>query len=138
MSDAYCGGCACGAIRYEVTDEPIAQIDCQCRSCQHLSGTGHSSYLIFPDHKQVKLEGEGKVWQVAGDNGNVKSHAFCTTCGSPVYLTSSAAPGVFTIHAASLDDPSRYAPQAVTYNVSGYAWDQVDPALHKFERMPPR
>ena len=134
----YTGGCACGAIRYEISDEPLAQNDCQCRSCQQLSGTGHGSYLTFADEKKVTLEGEGKVWKVAGDSGNVKAHAFCTTCGSPVYLTFSAAPELFTIHAASLDDPSRYAPQAVTYTVRGYAWDHLDPALHRFEKMPPR
>jgi hypothetical protein len=86
----------------------------------------------------VKLEGEGKIWRAESDNGNVKSHAFCTTCGSPVYLTFSKAPGVFTVHAASLDDPSRYAPQAVTYTMRGHAWDHVDPALTRFAKMPPR
>jgi hypothetical protein len=40
-------------------------------------------------------------------------------------------------HAASLDDASRYAPQVVTYGVRGHAWDHVDPALPKFEKMPP-
>ena len=40
MSDAYTGGCACGAIRYEIADEPIAMLDCQCLDCQQMSGTG--------------------------------------------------------------------------------------------------
>jgi hypothetical protein len=53
-------------------------------------------------------------------------------------LTFSAAPDLFTIHAASLDDPSRYRPAAVTYRVRGLAWDQIDPALVQFERMPAR
>jgi hypothetical protein len=41
------------------------------------------------------------------------------------------------VHAASLDDPSRYKPQIVTYHGRGYAWDHVDPALPKFDKMPP-
>jgi hypothetical protein len=45
---------------------------------------------------------------------------------------------LFTVHAASLDDPSRYQPQAVTYRVRGHAWDKVDPALQQFDTMPPR
>ncbi|MEA2879944.1 MAG: hypothetical protein QOF14_5140, partial [Hyphomicrobiales bacterium] len=55
----------------------------------------------------------------------------------PVYLTFAAAPKLFTIHAASLDDPGRYEPQMVTYTVRGHGWDRVDPALRKFEKMPP-
>ena len=38
-------------------------------------------------------------------------------------------PELFTVHAASLDDPARFKPQAVTYGVRGHAWDHLDPAL---------
>jgi hypothetical protein len=47
MSEAYAGGCACGAIRYEISGEPMMN-DCQCRDFQRKSGTGHGSYLTFP------------------------------------------------------------------------------------------
>ena len=106
MSETYTGGCACGAIRYEISDEPMVLNDCQCRDCQRKSGTGHGSYLTFPDRRSVKLEGEAKHWDIVGDSGNVKTRAFCPTCGSPVYLTFAAAPDLFTVHAANLDDPS--------------------------------
>ena len=61
---------------------------------------------------------------------------FCPACGSPVYLTFAALPDLFTVHAASLDDPSRFAPQVVTYGIRGFDWDVLDPALPKFEKMP--
>ncbi len=137
MSEAYTGGCACGAVRYEISCEPVFMNDCQCRDCQRKSGTGHGSYLTFAERKRVKCEGEAKQWDIVGDNGNVKTHAFCPTCGSPVYLTFKAMPDLFTIHAASLDDPGRFKPQVVTYAVRGHAWDYLDPALPKFDRMPP-
>jgi len=137
MSEAYGGGCACGAIRYEISGEPMVSNDCQCRDCQRRSGTGHGSYLTFPSRAQVKLTGEAKQWDVVGDSGNVKTHAFCPTCGSPVYLTFAAAPDFFTVHAASLDDPRRYKPQMVTYRVRGHALDFIDPDVPKFDKMPP-
>ncbi len=138
MSEAYTGGCACGAIRYEISAEPLAMNHCQCRQCQKRSGTGHGSYLTFPSRQAVKLAGEASSWDVTGDNGNVKKHRFCPSCGTPVYLTFSAAPDFFSIHAGSLDDPGRYQPQVVTYASRGQPWDQLDPALPKFEKMPPR
>ncbi|HVJ21014.1 MAG TPA: GFA family protein [Polyangiaceae bacterium] len=137
MSEAYTGGCACGAVRYEITDEPLAMNDCQCRHCQQRSGTGHGSYLTFPDKARVRIEGQTAFWNVAADSGNIKTHAFCPRCGAPVFLTFSAMPRLFTIHAASLDDPSRYVPSLVTYAIRGHAWDHLDPALAKFEKMPP-
>ena len=136
MSPAYTGGCACGAIRFHITAEPLFQNHCQCRDCQRKSGAGHGSYLTFP-RQGVEHTGEATHWDIVGDSGHVKTRAFCPTCGSPVYMTFSAMPDVFTVHAASLDDPGRYKPQAVTYAVLGHAWDHLDPALPKFDRMPP-
>src|SRR5262249_11176535 len=99
-------------------------------------GTGHGSYLTFGRRADVTITGDAKTWQVAGDSGNEKIHAFCQTCGTPVYLAFAAMPDLIAIHAASLDDPSQFKPQAVTYTVRGHAWDTLDPALPKFERMP--
>ena len=101
-----------------------------------MSGTGHGSYLTFQSRTKVSLTGAAKHRDVIADSGNVKTHAFCPSCGTPVYLTFAAMPDLFTVHAASLDDPSRYAPQVVTYGVRGHPWDRVDPALPKFDTMP--
>lgn len=136
MSKPFTGGCACGAVRYEIAAEPIFQNHCHCRHCQHESGTGHGSYLTFPSRLDVTVEGAAAHWDVAGDSGNAKTHSFCPTCGSPVYLTFSAMPDLFTIHAASLDDVARFRPQIVTYAVRAPDWDYIDPALPKADRMP--
>jgi hypothetical protein len=136
MNSTYTGGCACGALRYEISAEPLFQNHCQCRDCQRKSGTGHGSYLTFP-RGGVTKRGEATHWDIVADSGNTKTRAFCPTCGSPVYMTFSAMPDVFTVHAASLDDPARYRPQAVTYSVRGLAWDWLYPALRKFDKMPP-
>ena len=136
MSKTYSGGCACGAIRFEVAGDPLFSNHCQCRDCQHQSGTGHGSYLTF-GADGVKLSGQAMQWDKKADSGNVKTRGFCPTCGSPVYLRFSAMPQIFTVHAASLDDPSRFAPQAVTYRVRALGWDVLDPALPAFDKLPP-
>lgn len=136
MTRSYTGGCACGAIRYETTSEPIFQNHCQCRDCQKRSGTGHASFLTFPRRADVTITGDVKTWRVAGDSGNEKIHAFCPTCGAPVYLMLAAMPELIAVHAASLDDPGQFNPQVVTYSIRGHAWDRLDPALQSFERLP--
>lgn len=136
MSDIYTGGCACGAIRYAIEGEPLFSNECHCRDCQRESGTGHGSHLTFA-RAGVTLTGEARRWDMVADSGNVKTRAFCPTCGAPVYMTFSAMPDIFTIRAASLDDPSRYAPQVVTYGLRAPAWDHADPTLPRFDEMPP-
>jgi len=136
MTQPYTGGCACGAIRYETSSQPIAEVHCQCRHCQQRSGTGHGSYVTFPRLSEVAIEGEAKQWRLVADSGNEKIHSFCPTCGTPLYVTFPAMPGLIAIHAASLDDPSRFRPSMITYSIRGHAWDTMDASLQTFERMP--
>jgi len=136
MSKPYTGGCACGAIRYQISAEPVVMVDCQCRQCQHQTGAGHASYLTFSGAAR-KIEGEPKTWEVVGDDGTVKSCAFCATCGSPVFIMFPATPDILAVRAGSLDDPSGYKPQFVTWHAAANSWDHLDPALLKFEKMPP-
>ncbi|RYX92296.1 MAG: aldehyde-activating protein [Comamonadaceae bacterium] len=135
-SNTWNGGCACGGIRYGISGAPVFMNHCQCRDCQGSSGTGHGSYLTFPA-EGVTLTGSATHWEHTGDSGNVKTRGFCPTCGSPVYLRFSKMPGIFTVHAASLDEPGRFNPQVVTYHMRAQPWDALDPALPAFDKMPP-
>ncbi|HVZ30495.1 MAG TPA: GFA family protein, partial [Asticcacaulis sp.] len=68
MNRPWTGGCACGAVRYEIAGEPVFSNHCQCRDCQRKSGTGHGSYLTFPDRRAVTLTGEMARWNMVGDS----------------------------------------------------------------------
>ncbi|MDV6330055.1 GFA family protein [Asticcacaulis sp. 201] len=135
MTKTWTGGCACGALRYEISADPIAMVDCQCRDCQLESGTGHASHIVFA-REGAKTTGDAAQYEMRADSGNMKTRHFCKTCGCPVLMTFAATPDVFTVRAASLDEPDRYQPQIVTYTARGHDWDHLDPALPKFERMP--
>ena len=136
MTRPYTGGCACGAIRYEISGEPIVMLDCQCRQCQRESGTGHASHVTF-QAAEVKVEGKASTWDMVGDGGTKKRRAFCPTCGAPVYMIFPDAPDIFIVKPASLDEPERYHPQMVTWTAAGQPWDHLDPAIPKVDKMPP-
>ncbi len=136
ITKRYSGGCACGALRYETDAEPVFSNHCQCTDCAKRSGTGHSSYLTFPDKTDVTVSGEAKIWTVRADSGFDKHHAFCPVCGTPVYLTFDRMPGIFTVHATSLDVPSLFAPTVITYASRALPWDDMSPTLKAFETSP--
>ena len=131
----YTGGCRCGALRYDIAAEPVFMNHCQCLDCQHLSGTGHSSYLTFPNETLVET-GEAEIRETIGDSGSIKRHGSCRICGSPVSLTFAAMPTLFAVHAASLDDPARFKPHVITYADRALPWDQLDPALERRPGLP--
>ena len=85
----------------------------------------------------MQISGKATRWSVAADSGNEKQHAFCPSCGTPVYVEFVATPDVIAFHAGSLDEARRFKPQLVTYSVRELAWDALDPSLQRFERMPP-
>lgn len=135
MSDSYEGGCACAAIRYGSTGEPVFSNHCQCRDCQRESGTGHGSYLTFR-RADMTFAGETATWDMVADSGSVKTRHFCPTCGVAVYLTFAAMPDFVAVRAGSLDDPGRFKPHAVTYALRAWPWDLIDADLVRFDKMP--
>jgi len=136
MSGPITGGCACGAIRYACTAEPNATLHCQCRDCQHSSGTGHLSVMIVPK-AAVTLSGAPTFYTTAADSGETVERGFCPRCGSPVLGRYTGFQDSIGLVAGSLDDPARFQPSIVIYAGSGPAWDVLDRALRTFEKMPP-
>src|SRR5207249_12038429 len=48
MQLPFSGGCACGAVRYECSAEPIMMFKCHCRDCQRVTGGGFVAGLLVP------------------------------------------------------------------------------------------
>jgi len=54
---------------------------------------------------------------------------FCSTCGNPIFKTSSRYPDLYFFHAATLEDPSLFKPTRAVWCGSYQAWDSLNPAL---------
>lgn len=134
----FCGGCACGAIRYECSAPPLRMVNCHCRDCQRASGSGYSATLIMAADAVRLLRGTCGEYRTVADSGSVARRDFCAVCGTPLFAASLARPEFIGVKAASLDDPSWFAPQADVWVESAQPWDSMDPAIPKFPRNRPR
>lgn len=67
------GGCACGAIRYEVTAEPIVTFNCHCRDCQKTTGGGYTPVFYVPVNAFKITRGTPKYF-------GTTSEMMATTC----------------------------------------------------------
>jgi hypothetical protein len=133
---SYAGGCSCGAVRFEITTEPLRGFQCQCRDCQRDTGAGHASVLVFP---RAAMRITGRVAEISriADSGEQKVKGFCGSCGSPIYNKPASKPDMLGIYVGTLDDPSSFEPQAVIFTSRGHAWDHLDPTLPKLPYMRP-
>lgn len=136
MPTPFSGGCACGAIRYTCTREPILMLNCHCRDCQRSSGGPFASLLAVPKEALQVTKGEAKYHTVTADSGNSISRGFCVTCGSPLFISLSGRPDIMSIRAASLDDPRWFHPTMDIFTSSAQPWDHMNPELTKFPRSP--
>jgi hypothetical protein len=92
MSHSLTGGCACGAVRYEIS-EPLGVAGyCHCNRCQRRSGTGASANARLAPGSLRWTAGEEhiRVWEPEG-GGFAKG--FCSRCGSALFSHPPGDPG---------------------------------------------
>jgi hypothetical protein len=130
------GGCACGAIRYETTAEPAVMFHCHCRDCQRASGGPFTSFVIVPAEAFRFSQGSVRLHDSPSHRGGKTHRGFCADCGSPILAKTDANPDIVAIRTASLDDASWFNPQMDVWTSDAHPWDQMNPALPKFEKYP--
>lgn len=136
MTQAFTGGCLCGAVRYSCNGDPLMAGHCHCEDCRRSSGTGHCSHLIVPE-AAVKMTGETRAYERPADSGHLISRHFCPTCGSAVFSLNSAMAGTIALRASSLDDLEVFKPQMHVYAARAASWDKPSEGLASFDIMPP-
>ncbi|MGC4096420.1 MAG: GFA family protein [Nitrospira sp.] len=136
MTTPMLGGCACGAIRYKTTAEPILMLHCHCRDCQRASGGPFSAFVLVPTEAFTLVQGSLRFHASPSEAGGQTHRGFCLECGSPVQVMTDSQPGIVAIRAASLDDPSWFNPQMNVWASDAHPWDHINPALPKFEKYP--
>lgn len=136
MPAPYTGGCLCGAIRYEVTSEPLAAALCHCRDCQYVSG-GEPAAVVVVARDALKItKGAPKSYSVVADSGKHVTRKFCENCGTPLFSDVESNPAIWVVKAGSFDDPSWIKPGAIFYTSSAQPWAHMDPNLPQFPKMP--
>lgn len=130
------GGCLCGAVRYEITGDPVMTGHCHCLDCQKASGAAHGTFGAWPE-PAVKITGKLKTFKTKADSGKMSSRSFCPECGSWLVGHPESVPGIMAVTLATLDNPEAVKPQMRFYDKRRISWDTVDPKLQAFPAMPP-
>jgi hypothetical protein len=135
----FTGGCSCGAIRYECTAEPVMTFKCHCRDCQQASGGAFVPGLLVPASAFRLTKGRLRYHFTTRLAGGRHKRGFCPHCGSRITGGESDQPGkeFMGVTAGSLDDPSWFRPEVDFFVADAQPWDQMDPAIAKFEHYPP-
>jgi hypothetical protein len=139
MKLPFTGGCACGAIRYECNAEPISMFKCHCRDCQRATGGASSCVVIVPSDSFKLTHGSPRYHFTASAAIGHHKRGFCPECGSRLTggENREGTSGVVGINVGSLDDPSWFRPAFEMFAADAQPWDQLDPALPRYDRYAP-
>ena len=130
MAQKISGGCACGAIHYECSADPIVMLNCHCRDCQRASGSAYAAVVAVPK-SAVQVRGEPRYYKVVGKAGKAIERGFCPTCGSQLTVKLERLPDALGLQAGSLDDPSIHRPKMDVFTSSAQPWDHMNPNIQK-------
>ena len=130
------GGCACGAIRFEVNAPIIAIGACHCHKCQKASGGGPNYVALAPKGALNIVQGTPKVFEAKGDSGATVGRVFCGDCGTPLWSIPAYEP--FTpVKLGALDDTAGLALDMHIFVESAPDWHNLNDDVPKFDTVPP-
>ncbi len=125
------GGCACGSVRFRTHGEPSRAGVCHCRYCQTRTGSAFGVSAYFPAEKVDLLSGELRDYSFQTESGRPFTTRFCTTCGTTVFWTVGALPGLVGIAAGTFDPPTFwFALQRESFTRSAAPFVHIDAPEH--------
>ena len=125
------GGCLCGDVRYESDAAPVYQLMCHCRDCQKVSGGPYAPIIFLPE-PSLAVTGEVRYFESTGSSGKAIERGFCPRCGSHLFGRLERLPGLLSIRAGTLDDPSQFKPKLHIHASQAAPWDPIDSSQRIF------
>jgi hypothetical protein len=126
------GGCACGAVRYRLTSEPLFVHCCHCLNCQRQTGSAFVINLLIEADRVAVLGDEPQPVDVPRDDGSSQRIWRCPTCQIAVW-SQYGRPEVRFVRGGTLDDPSSVSPDVHIYTRSKVPWVTLPDDVPAFE-----
>jgi hypothetical protein len=131
------GGCACGAVRFEVDGPLVVASYCHCTRCQHRTGGGSSAQARVTPGSFALTRGADRVGVWAPEGGFEK--CFCAECGSSLFSRNPTDPTIIAVRLAAFDSDPGIRPSYRQFVAFAAAWEPIpDDGLPRYlERLPP-
>ena len=130
------GGCACGAIRWELDEAPLLASYCHCTRCQRRTGTAASMNAVVRTSALRLVRGEELLRSWQPERGAAK--VFCSACGSGMWAARDDAPDFRALRIGTFDQDPKLRPGYRQFVDYAAPWEPIpDDGLERFpERRP--
>jgi hypothetical protein len=117
------GGCACGAVRYQLASAPMFVHCCHCRDCQRQTGSAFVLNALIEADRVMLLSGDIESIAVPTDSGRPHEIYRCASCKTAVWsVYGGGGPKLRFVRVGTLDDPAALTPDVHIYVRSKLPW----------------
>jgi hypothetical protein len=128
------GGCACGAVRYRLTSDPLFVHCCHCLNCQRQTGSAFVLNILIEADRVELLAREPEPVDVPRDDGSFQRIYRCPGCRVAVFSEYGRSQ-VWFVRAGTLDDPRGVEPDVHIYTRSKVGWVTLPESAPAFEEF---
>ena len=126
------GGCACGAVRYRLTSEPLFVHCCHCLNCQRQTGSAFVVNLLLEADRVELTSGDPQPVDVPRDDGSTQQVWRCPGCQVAVYSRYTS-PRVRFVRGGTLDEPRAITPDVHIFTRSKVDWVRLPEGVPAFD-----
>jgi hypothetical protein len=106
------GGCRCGHIRYEITEQPWFGFACHCTDCQQLTASAFSLGITVPESGFRLVQNRPQQWTKIGSSGRPSHQFTCPNCSGWTHTKPEVLTGGLVVRPMTLDDHHGFRPVA--------------------------
>ncbi|NKB62569.1 MAG: aldehyde-activating protein [Gammaproteobacteria bacterium] len=130
------GGCLCGAVRYELTEDPMFIQACHCLDCQRISGSAFVMNMWTEDSNLSLLGEMPASYKAKSGSGNVHEIFYCPHCITDLWSKYYVGlKGSVFVRAGTLDDTRNVKPVVHVFTRSKQQWLTLDEEQKTFEEF---
>ncbi len=123
------GGCACGALRYELDRRPMLTHCCHCRQCQRLTGSAFVLNAIIEAEAIGVLRGQTEKTPGPSETGGIHDVYRCAACQTAMWSDYGGRPNYRFVRVGTLDDPAACPPDVHIFTRSKLPWVILPPEV---------
>lgn len=130
VTDAFEGGCLCGAVRYRAVAAPLRAVICHCSMCRKHSGAPVLAFVHFAIDSFTWVKGQPTPYR----SSTYAERGFCSICGSTLTMHEDVLGDRVQVTLGSLDEPQRVRPDDHVWTQDQLPWFEIKDRLRRFPR----
>ncbi len=129
------GRCLCGAVVFEISEDPIGTRACWCRDCQYLC-SGNASLSVFIRQRALSVSGKVAEFTKLSDSGNPIRRRFCPACGTPLFADDVNEPELMIVRLGTLHNRDGGEPASTIWTDCAPSWALYDATKPNSPKQP--